>query len=32
VYASGYERDITGAKVGGKKDGWGGYLRFQRSF
>ncbi|MET3661605.1 porin [Aquamicrobium ahrensii] len=32
VYASGYERDITGAKVGGKQDGWGGYLRFQRSF
>ncbi|MET3661795.1 porin [Aquamicrobium ahrensii] len=32
VYESGYARDITGAKVGGKQDGWGGYLRFQRSF
>ncbi|MCG8272999.1 porin [Aquamicrobium sp. NLF2-7] len=32
VYASGYERDINNNKIGGKKDGWGGYLRFQRSF
>ncbi len=32
VYASGYERDINNNKVGGKNDGWGGYLRFQRSF
>jgi len=32
VYESGYARDINGDKVGGKKDGWGGYLRFQRSF
>ncbi|MET3794875.1 hypothetical protein ABID37_005115 [Aquamicrobium terrae] len=32
VYESGYARDINGDKVGGKQDGWGGYLRFQRSF
>ncbi len=32
VYESGYARDINGDKIGGKQDGWGGYLRFQRSF
>ncbi|MFC5384903.1 porin [Aquamicrobium segne] len=32
VYASGYDYDWNGNKISGKKDGWGGYLRFQRSF
>ncbi len=31
-YASWKDYDGVGNKIGGKEDGWGGFLRFQRSF
>ncbi|MCG8271764.1 porin [Aquamicrobium sp. NLF2-7] len=31
-YASWKNYDAVGNKIGGKDDGWGGFLRFQRSF